>query len=369
MAQAAKSAPRAMPARAPAWSSIPPTISLRRPPRSDLGDAPDRRVDRHQQPDLAERQAGTGEEEREDAPGQAIVEVVDEAGLARRRERWIAECARGDDAPQAGAGVVRVGGRRGRLVRHVAGRLAHQPGRDAEPQGGPRAVAAPKATRKASPAVAAVTPNSSTAMSGSSVRSWPTVAPTRPLTATSSANWGRLARRPSRITGTPLSSGGWSGEERGGGRQDPDHDAAPVGDLHERPGRLAGEGAERDRGGDTGDDQEEERQDQDGVGPAAPACRQAHEGPDPDGPDREVEAHGGHGRRDVRLGHEVRIDEGPVEERPPEEGEGGGRREGDRRARRSKRGHDPYLLGASGSPRRPAQRRRSSSGRCRSPRY
>ena len=48
------------------------------------------------------------------------------------------------------------------------------------------------------------------ASSGSTVRSWPSIPPTRALTATSSANWAALARSP-RISGRPCATG------RGGG--------------------------------------------------------------------------------------------------------------------------------------------------------
>ena len=60
------------------------------------------------------------------------------------------------------------------------------------------ALTRPKAAMNESPPTRAVSPNTRWASSGTTVRSWPRVAPTRALTATSSMNWPRLVRIPSR---------------------------------------------------------------------------------------------------------------------------------------------------------------------------
>jgi hypothetical protein len=59
-----------------------------------LAQAPDGRIQRSQQADLADRQAAADEQQRQQAPGEPVVEVVDQAGLAAGRQRWL---------PQAGA--------------------------------------------------------------------------------------------------------------------------------------------------------------------------------------------------------------------------------------------------------------------------
>ena len=61
------------------------------------------------------------------------------------------------------------------------------------------AFARPNATMKVRAAVYPGTPKTSFASSGTTVRSWPSIPPTRALTPTSTANWARLARRPSWI--------------------------------------------------------------------------------------------------------------------------------------------------------------------------
>ena len=55
----------------------------------------------------------------------------------------------------------------------------------------------PNATMNVSVAVKAVSPNSASASSGRTVRSWPIMPPTRALTPTSSANWPRFSLSPS----------------------------------------------------------------------------------------------------------------------------------------------------------------------------
>ena len=61
------------------------------------------------------------------------------------------------------------------------------------------AFVAPNARMKVSAAVYAVSPKTRSASRGSTVRSWPIIPPTSALTPTSSANWPRFWRRPSRI--------------------------------------------------------------------------------------------------------------------------------------------------------------------------
>src|SRR2546425_5893765 len=61
------------------------------------------------------------------------------------------------------------------------------------------ALTMPKLTRKESTTVFETSPKSAWAMSGTTVRSSPTIAPTKPLTTTSSVNWRQLAPRPSRM--------------------------------------------------------------------------------------------------------------------------------------------------------------------------
>ena len=76
----------------------------------------------------------------------------------------------------------------------------------------------PNATMNVSVAVNAVSPNSCSASSGRTVRSWPIIPPTSALTPTSSRNWARFSRSPSRtaVSGTPV----FIGRQRGasGGR-------------------------------------------------------------------------------------------------------------------------------------------------------
>ena len=48
----------------------------------ELAETPDRGVDGGEDADAGDGEAGGGEVEREEAPGEAVVEVVDESGLA-----------------------------------------------------------------------------------------------------------------------------------------------------------------------------------------------------------------------------------------------------------------------------------------------
>src|SRR2546426_7266613 len=61
------------------------------------------------------------------------------------------------------------------------------------------ALTIPKLTRKDSTTVFETSPKSAWAMSGTTVRSSPTIAPTKALTTTSNVNWRQLAPRPSRM--------------------------------------------------------------------------------------------------------------------------------------------------------------------------
>jgi len=73
-----------------------------------LADAPHRRIQRHQHADAAHAQAGGGEQYRVQAPGQAVVEVVDQPGLAGRRQRPLPQRCQREDLPP-GEPDVRVG--------------------------------------------------------------------------------------------------------------------------------------------------------------------------------------------------------------------------------------------------------------------
>ena len=68
-----------------------------------------------------------------------------------------------------------------------------------------RALTIPKVAMNERIAVFEARPKSSSAMSGRTVRSSPTVAPTKALTNTSSENWGRFSRKPRRIVDIDLS--------------------------------------------------------------------------------------------------------------------------------------------------------------------
>jgi hypothetical protein len=85
----------------------------------------------------------------------------------------------------------------------------------------------PNARRKVRTAVAPVTPNTSVARSGSTVRSWPTIPPTSALTATSSANCPAFARNPRRMVIPGVSSGIGQPDPRAG-----DQRASPPAPTH-----------------------------------------------------------------------------------------------------------------------------------------
>src|SRR5438132_6110254 len=69
------------------------------------------------------------------------------------------------------------------------------------------ALTMPKLTRKERTTVFETSPKSAWAISGRTVRSSPTIAPTNALTTTSSANWRQLAPSPSRMGGGDVASG------------------------------------------------------------------------------------------------------------------------------------------------------------------
>ena len=75
----------------------------------ELAEPPDRGVERGEDADAADGEPGGGEVEREEAPGEAVVEVVDEPGLAARRERRLREAR--EDEHLAGARARRGGAR------------------------------------------------------------------------------------------------------------------------------------------------------------------------------------------------------------------------------------------------------------------
>jgi hypothetical protein len=81
------------------------TISGLRPTRSDHGaggqlpEPPHGRVERGENPDAGDGQAGGGEQHREQAPGEAVVEVVHQTGLAGRGQRRFAHAGLGEDLP------------------------------------------------------------------------------------------------------------------------------------------------------------------------------------------------------------------------------------------------------------------------------
>lgn len=69
------------------------------------------------------------------------------------------------------------------------------------------AFVSPKASRKVRALVTASSPKARSARRGKTVRSWPTIPPTRALTATRRANWPMFARSPSRGGSSKRSEG------------------------------------------------------------------------------------------------------------------------------------------------------------------
>ncbi len=116
---------------------MPATISGLRPTRSDqwpvrdLRDAPDGRVERGDQADLADAGAVGGEEERNEAPGEGVVEVVDQAGLRARAQRGLAVAGVARTRCAAWVAVSSALGVLARLLeRDVGGGVAHEEHRD-----------------------------------------------------------------------------------------------------------------------------------------------------------------------------------------------------------------------------------------------
>ena len=105
----------------------------------ELAEAPHGGVERGEDADAADGQAGGGEEDREQAPGEAVVEVVDQAGLAGTTT---APCSRKLVSAKTSPVVsspwwVAVGGDVvGGLVAGVAAGLAHEERRQAEAEAG-----------------------------------------------------------------------------------------------------------------------------------------------------------------------------------------------------------------------------------------
>src|SRR6266508_1584656 len=118
-AQAVNVSVAAIQASAAPWSSMPrdderfAAVAVGDRPGRELAESPDGWVERGEYPDLAQRESGGGEQQREQAPGEAVVEVVDHAGLRRRGQRGFAVAdQRGDlSGGQVGAeGAVGGGG-------------------------------------------------------------------------------------------------------------------------------------------------------------------------------------------------------------------------------------------------------------------
>src|SRR5579883_3212962 len=109
------------------------------PPGEQLTEAPDRGVERGEYADRRDGLAAGGEQQREDAPGQRVVEVVDHAGPARGGQGSVAQA--GDPGDLAGGqlgvvvGVGR-GGVAGSLGAGVAPCLPDGEGGQAEGEGG-----------------------------------------------------------------------------------------------------------------------------------------------------------------------------------------------------------------------------------------
>ena len=107
-----------------------------------LPEAPDGRVEGGEDADAADGQAGGGEQEREQAPGEAVVEVVHQPGLAGRGQRRFAHAGLGEDLPVGQLAVqvvvpsVGPGGVAAGLEAGVAAGLADRQGGQAEAERG-----------------------------------------------------------------------------------------------------------------------------------------------------------------------------------------------------------------------------------------
>ena len=100
-----------------------------------MADAPHAGIDRGEHPDGFDRQPTGGEQEREDAPGEAVDGIVDEPGLADGAEGGVAPGGAGEDDPEPVVGVGLGSGGVG-LVAGVAVGFAHEEGRETEAEPG-----------------------------------------------------------------------------------------------------------------------------------------------------------------------------------------------------------------------------------------
>ena len=109
--------------------------------------------------------------------------------------------------PQLGAQMMSSG--TGSAASHPATRSGFRPMRSASCPAKrlASALTMPKLTKKDRTTVLETSPKSACAMSGTTVRSSPTMAPTKALTTTRRANWRQLAPRPSRIAGVVSGNG------------------------------------------------------------------------------------------------------------------------------------------------------------------
>src|SRR5439155_19706136 len=101
-----------------------------------LPESPDGGVERGEYPDLSERESGGREQQREQAPGQAVVEVVDHAGLRGRRQRRLPVRDERGDAAGRQVRTVCTGGVITGLVPGVSTGLADEERRETEAEGG-----------------------------------------------------------------------------------------------------------------------------------------------------------------------------------------------------------------------------------------
>src|SRR6266540_2864592 len=102
-------------------------IAVRRRPGGQLLEPPHGRVERGEGTDAGQREAGGGEQDREEAPGEAVVEVVDHTRLAGRGQGGFAEADQGENLTGGQPAVMRAGGgdAGGGLVVGVPARLAY----------------------------------------------------------------------------------------------------------------------------------------------------------------------------------------------------------------------------------------------------
>jgi hypothetical protein len=123
---------------------MPAVMSHLRPHRSDsapgehLPGSPDCRIQRDQDADAGDAESGGGEQDRVLAPREAVVEVVDEPGLAGSREGLFVEAGEGEDLPAGQPVVVAAvaGGVGGGLVPGMVVGFADKHGGQAEAEGG-----------------------------------------------------------------------------------------------------------------------------------------------------------------------------------------------------------------------------------------